>query len=244
MIKHFQIAICDDEANELAYIQSIAEKWALQNGHQADIKTFSSAEAFLFQYAENKAYDMLLLDIEMQEMSGIELARKIRAENETMQIIFITGFADYMQQGYDVAALHYLMKPVSSEKLAQVLSRAANQLAQRPKVCFIETPDEMLRIHMEELIYIEALAHSTELVLARKQGSERIRVPQSISSLEAKLSQDVVRCHRSYLVNLMHIERITKTEIHLDTNHKIPLSRRRYQEVNQRFITYYQKEQA
>ena len=137
MNPHIQIAICDDEASELNYVRTIVESWAQQSGHHINIETFASAEAFLFHYAENKAYDILLLDIEMKEMNGIMLAKQIRAQNKTMQIIFVTGFADYMQQGYDVAALHYLMKPVSIEKLSEVLKRAARHIERCPQVLFV-----------------------------------------------------------------------------------------------------------
>lgn len=74
-----------------------------------------SAEAFWFQYEEEKDYEILLLDIEMEQMNGIELATKLRTDDETIQIIFITGYPDYIAQGYEVAALHYLMKPVCAE---------------------------------------------------------------------------------------------------------------------------------
>lgn len=246
MNPHIQIAICDDEASELNYVRTIVESWAQQSGHHINIETFASAEAFLFHYAENKAYDILLLDIEMKEMNGIMLAKQIRAQNKTMQIIFVTGFADYMQQGYDVAALHYLMKPVSSEKLSEVLTQAARQIARCPQVLFVEHRGESVRITLDELLYIEAMAHGTELVLEQeKEGHRRIlrlEAADSISQFESRLQKDFVRCHRSYLVNLMRIERITKTEILLDTQNSVPLSRRRYAAVNQAFIEYYTKE--
>ena len=82
---------------------------------------FPSAESFLFDYAEQKNYDFLLLDIEMPSMNGVELAQKIRQENNAVQIIFITGYSDFMAEGYEVSALHYLMKPVSFDKLSKVL---------------------------------------------------------------------------------------------------------------------------
>jgi hypothetical protein len=72
------------------------------------VQAFESAEAFLFSYAEDKDYDILLLDIQMKNMSGIDLAREIRKDNEMLQIIFITGLTDYIAEGYDVSALHYL----------------------------------------------------------------------------------------------------------------------------------------
>lgn len=77
-------------------------------------------ESFLFRYEEKKDYDILLLDVEMKAISGMELARRIRRENDSVQIVFITGYPDYISEGYDVSALHYLMKPISAGKLSEV----------------------------------------------------------------------------------------------------------------------------
>lgn len=91
---------------------------------------FSSAEAFIFHCVENKEYDVLLLYIEMGNMDGVTLARQIRKSNKNVQIVFITGYSDYIAEGYDVEALHYLMKPLKDEKLFDVLDRAVNKLVQ------------------------------------------------------------------------------------------------------------------
>ncbi len=247
MKQYINIAICDDEERQRHYLKGLTEAWAGQGGYEIQITEFPSAEAFWFQYAERKDYHILLLDIEMPHMNGVELAQQIRAGNETLQIIFITGFPDYMQQGYDVAALHYLMKPVGAEKLAEVLTRAVRGIARSPRTFFLENKGESVRIALQELLYIEALAHGTELVLEKGEGGQkkilRLEASLSISQLESRLQKDFIRCHRSYLVNLKRIERIIKTEIVLDTQERIPLSRRRYAAVNQAFIAYYTKEE-
>lgn len=96
------------------YIAGLVMGWAAAGDDTVAIKAFPSAEAFLFHYADAKDFDILLLDIEMGGMVGVELAREVRRDNETVQIIFITGYSDYIAAGYDVAALHYLVKPVET----------------------------------------------------------------------------------------------------------------------------------
>lgn len=88
-------------------------------GYVVQTDSFSSAENFLFYYAEECDYDILLLDVEMGAMDGVTMAKKLRQSNDTVQIIFITGYSDYIFEGYEVAALHYLMKPVKEEKLCK-----------------------------------------------------------------------------------------------------------------------------
>lgn len=114
---NYKIAICDDSEADRQYVAGLAAKWAASAGHTIQTALFSSAENFLFHYAEKNDYDILLLDIEMGEMDGVTMAKKLRRDNDTVQIVFITGYSDYISEGYEVAALHYLVKPVKQEKL-------------------------------------------------------------------------------------------------------------------------------
>ena len=116
----YSIAICDDSKTDAALVQSFLLEWAKQRGTEVEIEVFPSAESFLFRYDEYKAFDILLFDVEMSGMDGVSAARKVRRENEAVQIVFITGYSDYIAEGYDVAALHYLMKPLNKEKFFSV----------------------------------------------------------------------------------------------------------------------------
>ena len=231
------IAICDDEQNQIQYIKDIASAWAETSGHFPHFAEFPSAEAFLFDYAENQNYDILLLDIEMAKMNGIDLAKKVREGNNRVQIVFITGYPDFMSEGFEVAALHYLMKPVKKEKLFSVLDRAVENLGKKEESLVLETENGVLRVNFSEIMLAEAQGHDTVLTLT--SGTETAKI--GINDLEKKLDTSFVRSHRSYLVGLRHITRITKTDVILDNGALIPLSRRMYAEVNQKFIDYYKR---
>ena len=232
------IAICDDEQNQSQYIKDIVSAWAETSGHMPIFAEFPSAEAFLFDYAENQNYDILLLDIEMAKMNGIDLAKKVREGNNRVQIVFITGYPDFMSECFEVAALHYLMKPVKKEKLFSVLDRAVIGLAQKEDSLILETDNGIMRVKFSEIMSAEAKGHETLLTLIDKQESVKI----GINDLEKQLDDSFVRSHRSYLVGLRHITRITKTDVVLDNDNLIPLSRRMYAEVNQKFIDFYRGE--
>ena len=122
---HYKIAVCDDSAADQSYMEKLAHFWAADMQHTIQVHVYASAESFLFHYAQQKDYDILLLDIEMGLMDGVALAKKLRQENERIQIIFITGFPDFIAEGYEVSAVHYLIKPVSKETLAKALDKAA-----------------------------------------------------------------------------------------------------------------------
>ena len=111
----YAVGTCDDLAADRDHLAALVRQWAARAGHTVKIAAFFLAENFLFHYAEEAAYDILLLDIEMEAMDGVSLAKKIRQKDDTVQIVFITGYCDYIAEGYEVAALHYLMKPVKKD---------------------------------------------------------------------------------------------------------------------------------
>jgi len=136
---YLKIALCDDSEADRTYLSALVERWAAGAGHTVQLSAFESAEQFLFVYAEKSDYDILLLDVEMGAMDGVTMAKRLRSENDLIQIVFITGYSDYIAEGYEVAALHYLMKPVREEKLFAVLDRAAEKTAKNEKVLYFET---------------------------------------------------------------------------------------------------------
>ena len=150
-----KIAICDDEQNQIEYLSGVVSAWAGKNRHIAELMTYSSAKSFLFDYSEEKDFDILLLDIEMPGMTGVELAKAVRKENSTVQIVFITGYYEYFSDGFDVAALHYLMKPVNEQKLYAVLDRACEKLIQNDRCLHLTLTGEMVRIPLHEVKYLD-----------------------------------------------------------------------------------------
>ena len=231
----YRIAICDDSTQDAAFVQNILEHWAAERHAAVQVERFSSAESFLFRYEEDKAWDILLLDIEMGEMDGVTLAKRICPGNESVQIVFITGFSDFVSEGYEVAALHYLMKPVREDKLFAVLDRAAAAVWKTERMILLNVDGEMVRLPVSAIRYVEAFAHSASVVT---EGNT-LSVKQSISELEQQLGADFVRCHRSYLVGLKHIARLSRTEVILDSGETLPISRGTAAQVHKAFISYY-----
>ena len=231
----YRVAIVDDSNIDAEYVQSILEAWAQDRQAGVQAQRFPSAESFLFHYAEDKDWDILLLDIEMGAMDGVSLAKKIRQENDSVQIVFITGFADYISEGYEVSALHYLMKPVKQEKMFAVLDRAVAAIQKTERVILLPVGGEMLRLPVGQVQYVEAFSHTVAIVT----DADMIHVKMSITEIEKMLGDGFVRCHRSYLVGLKHIARLSKTEVILDSGKILPLSRSAAASVHKAFIAYY-----
>ena len=150
-----RVGICDDSQTDAAYVETFLSAWAQERDLALHVETFPSAESFLFRYAEEKRFDLLLLDIEMGQLDGVTMAKEIRRDNQDVQIVFITGYSDYIAEGYEVAALHYLLKPVNGDKLRAVLDRAVDKVRRRERALTLEQGGEMVRIPLGEIRYLE-----------------------------------------------------------------------------------------
>lgn len=227
----YRIAICDDMEEDVKYISSMVNMWAEKESITVAIETFPSAESFLFRYAEQKAFDILLLDIEMPSMSGIELAKRIRKENDAVQIIFITGYTDYIAEGYEVFALHYLVKPLSETKLFEVLNRAVLKMRKNEKALFLSLAGEMVRIPIYEIKYLEVQQNYVTV-----HSKKDYTVKKTLGEFERELDERFYRMGRSFIVNLSFIDKITKTDVFLSDGSVIPLPRGQYGLLNKAFI--------
>ncbi len=231
----YQIILCDDSPDALEDISAMVRAWAVETRTAVRIRTFPSAEAFLFHYAEDRSCDILLLDVEMKAMSGIALAREIRKTDRRAEIVFITSHAEFWDAGYEVDALHYLTKPVSPEKLSAVLTKAAALLAEESPSVVFSCDAGTVRVKEEDILYAEASLH----YLTVHTAAAAYTLKESLSAFENRLSPGFFRVHRSYLASLRHITRISRTSVTLRGGIELPLSRGNYDAVNRAYIEFH-----
>ncbi len=227
-----KIAICDDSDADRGFVNQMTKRWAADRGHDVHIDTFPSAENFMFHYADENDYDILLLDIEMGKMDGVTMAKQLRKSDDTVQIIFITGYSDYISEGYEVAALHYLMKPVKEEKLYSVLDRATEKISKNEKMLFFESGGEMVRVPIYRIRYADVFGNYVTI-----HALTDVTVKMTLSELEKQLDERFYRVGRSAIVNLNSISRVTKKEIILSDGTSVPLPRGAYDGVNRAIIS-------
>lgn len=229
------IAICDDNEDQISELRKLLGEWSADKPFALNIDEYISAESFLFSYSD-KPCDLILLDIEMKRLNGMELAKKLRSDGDMLPIVFITGYSEYMNDGYEVEALHYLLKPVDKIKLFAVLDRYIERHTSENEI-LLSCDEGNMHISPEMIVYCEAVGKKTHVHL-----QDKIFVcNMGISSMKNILPDEFVFCHRSYIVNLRYVRGIGKAEIALDNGESIPLSRRLYKEVNDRFIGFYTK---
>ena len=229
----YRIAIVDDSATDATFVENILNSWADQRRTDIRSEVFSSAESFLFRYAEDKDWDILLLDIEMGAMDGVTMAKRVRRDNEAVQIVFITGYSDYIAEGYEVAALHYLMKPVSREKLMTVLDRALEHRRQQERCLILESAGELVRIPFYDIRWLDVRQNYVTV-----HAKENHTVKRTLGDFERELDDRFCRVGRSMIVNLNYIQRVTKTEVRLSDGTVLPLPRGAYEPLNRTIITH------
>ncbi len=224
------VSLCDDNDSEREYVKNLVGSWAKSTGRDITMSEYPCAEAFLFSDLGNA--QILLLDIEMPGMNGVELAKKLRKENKLLQIVFITGYSEYISEGYDVAALHYLLKPVSADKLYKVLDRAVEKIADDGKMLLFETADETAIVPIYAIRYIEVIKNYITVHAERDYT-----LKHTLKEIERELDDRFLRIGRSYIVNLGCILRVTKSEIYLKGGATVPLPRGGYEAVNRAIIS-------
>ena len=191
-----------------------------------------AAERIIQELAKGRRAAFLTLGDPCIYSTYLYVHKKVRSAGCRAEIIFITSHFECMAEGYEVDALHYLVKPVPAEKLRAVLDRAAARLAVEPPSVVIACEEGNVKLYESELLYAESFLH--DLVLHTTGPDYRIR--ESISAFAGRLSADFFRTHRSYLVNLKAVVRIGRTSVLLRGGAEVPLARGKYDAINRAFI--------
>lgn len=224
----WNIAVCDDEANEL---QNIIDHVRTYNKTWVPL-VFSSAKALLAA-SESTHFDIILLDIEMSAPTGFEAAKRLIAtQSPAPLIIFITKSSAYTTRGYGVA-FRYLIKPICWDDFSHAMDSAVDEL--RANRFSFEYSNGIFSLPIQSIYYIESFAH----VAVIHTADEEFRIRATLSDLQQKLPLSrFVTPHKSYLVNMAHINYVLTEDIVLTSGVHIPLSRRKRQEFTATFCRY------
>lgn len=232
-----RIAICDDEGAMAALVEQLVGRWSVERGQPCNVRSFSSGEEALFETADSYPFDLILLDIDLGSgnLSGLDLARKIRETDARVSLAFLTNYPDHVFEGYEVAALRYLMKPVTTENLFPLLDLAVERIGRTGRYLVLEVDGEQRRVEEDSIFYLEARGHT--VLLETAAGPITVKAP--LATLAHRMGTDFVPAHRSFLVNLRHVERIGRGQCLLEGGRIVPISRGAYEDLNRAFIDYY-----
>ena len=228
-----RIAICDDQSAQLMLLQEQCRRWSALRGEPVQLFAYQSAEAFLFAYETEKQLDVLLLDIQMPGLSGMELARRLRADHDSLTLALITAVPDYALEGYSVDALAYLLKPVSDESLFALLDKA-HRLAPAPFI-LVDHDGHTERVLLSSIIYLESQGHDTHVVCVNRT----LVSPRGLSYYAQQLGTDFHQVHRCYLIHLAHAASIHRKEVAMDNGTVLPVARGRFEPLSRAYMNYY-----
>lgn len=234
-----KIAICDDENYYLNLLENMVKAILKKFKVKANIFKFSSSAEFLeFQKNSFLAFDLILLDILMDGLNGIDLAKKIRQLDSETKILFISTSKDYILDGYDVHAYNYLLKPISSFKLENIFLEFINNFNKSKNNFFtVRNKQSILKINLDDIIFFESKLRKINIL---SSNALDISFYDKLDNIEKNLpSKNFVRCHKSYLVNLNYIKKIENSKIITLNNIIIPISRSYLKNTKDIFFEYF-----
>lgn len=226
-----KVAICEDILAEAENLKTRIEELMPNFCLQDRIVIFLSGEKLL---ASDTYYDLLFIDCKLPDMTGIELAKKIREKNMSSAIIFVTSYMEFAAEGYTVNALRYLMKPVSDEKLREALS-VYNKHIQNDQTIELTGMHVPMFVKTSEIMYIESLGRSTLVRL----GNRSVNSTKSLEVFMNEIHNDsFFRTSRQFIVNMKYITRKEKDHLVMDNGELVIVSRRRLSDFNNRYMRY------
>lgn len=235
----FKIAICEDDKYQIEINKLLLKSWGEKNEIQISIREFFSAEEFIIKNESALSYDCILIDVKLKKMDGIELAKEIRESNKEVSIIFISGFEQYICFGYDVDAIHYLIKPLNEEKFFECLDKAWSRKVVQKKesnIITVKRFGDIINLKVSDILYCESYQHYIEI----NTKDSKIIVKKKISDLENELDENLfIRTHKSYIVNISYTQEIKKNSILLKNNIEIPVSKMKKNKVKDLYYKYF-----
>lgn len=214
-----RIAICDDNVSDLERISRFVSRFVTENLLEAEIECFSGAEQMLLK-CRKAPYDLLLLDIYMNELSGVKAAEALRKAGSDCEIIFITNSLDHALDGYRLKVMEYLVKPVIWEEAEQALRRCCSRFADASRYIEIKCGKEIKRLRLCSIFWVEVFGHHS--VFHTSSGDLTTRT--SLDEIEAMLGGlPFFRSSRSYLVNLKEADRLEQDGFYMTDGSFIPI---------------------
>ncbi len=235
-MRDYRLAVCEDDQAVREMICRVCGQVLEEKGIAHKIISFSSAQKldeFLLEWGES--FQLLILDIEMEQKTGLELARELRDRDDRVGILFVTGHEKYIRDGYDVQPVHFLLKPLDWEKLKKAVLTAW-KLSSRQDAVILQKGTRRLRLNLDDIFYAEPDGnHGVQIFLREK----REEFPIGLTALERQLpAARFVRCQHSYLVNLGHVRELLRQMVYLDDGRCLPVSRKYYKACQEAFVSY------
>lgn len=231
VINMLRIAICDDSLEDLNTIKKMAENLFYSLKLEFEIEEFENGNELL----DSKiSFDLILLDIEMDEINGIDTAREIRKHSKDTKIIFITNSTKYLQIGYTVRADRYLVKPLNKQEFNYELSNVLNSRILDSKY-ILDKRIGLNKIYLRDIIYIEFYDRKTIIHTVNQKISTYITLKEWSTLLDKYY---FIQSHKAFIVNVKYVKHMYADRLVLENDFELPLSRKFKDLFKQKYYTF------
>ena len=227
------ILICDDNSQEREIFTNLINDYFSDKSFNYDINCYKNGKSLLYDIEDGKQADVIFLDVYMDEILGIDVARILRDMGYKGEIVFITGTADFAIDGYDVGATGYLLKPCSYSKLCTVMDRIMQNFDL--DLYSIRQRNSVVRLKLNSILYVESV--NSKCILHSDTGENYV-IYKRLNEIQNELNDDrFLRCHQSYLVNMNHIQQADKNFI-LNNGDTVSIRQRELKNIKELYFDY------
>jgi DNA-binding LytR/AlgR family response regulator len=230
----YKIAICEDVLEQQEHLKRIIEEMGNSDLQEPDL--FSSGEEMIEAYNNGTKYSIILLDMQLKELNGIETAKMIRRHDKKVIIIIVTSIMEYAVEGYSINAFDFILKPVDEKKLEVIVKKALREIWENEsKIYRISKRDRIQIVKLSDIIYFESDNKKVRIHCVDQVVSDN----NSLSELEQCLMQDgFIRISRFFLLNLAYIKEVDIDFVLLTNGEQLRFSRKLQRKIKRCYMDF------
>lgn len=229
-----RIAVCDDNNNDRKVLSEHIVSYAEKHLLDIEIEGLQSGEALIDSFS-SLPFQMVFLDIYLDGISGVETAFKLREKDENCIIIFVTTSPDFRAEGFEVGAVHYLIKPASYEGVETALNRCRRIFDEAEKCFEITVERRMAKVRTRDVLYAEV--YGKTVLIHTISGT--LKTYTTLSEIAALLEGGpFITCHRCYIVNMNYVSELLEADFLLENGEKVPIRKNGRQKIKDEYLQY------
>lgn len=233
------IAVCDDDPVAIQTVIKHLDSLKAR-GFQYEITPYHNGEDLVEAHRQGHRFHLILLDMIMKPINGIATARALREYDPLVPILIITSTTEYAVEGYQINAQRYLLKPIDHDELMAAAIPLLQESINREERAFTFSYEgEAVRVRLDSILYFESDLKLVRLVTADTQYA----FPYTLTQIEAELTEEgFERIHKSFVVNLRYVSKLTHQTLTLDNGDELPVSKHRYKDILRRLMQFSTKD--
>lgn len=233
-----KIGVCDDEALELSHFSFLLSEYKKDKNIDFTISTFQNPLDLINEIQNKMHYDILILDIIMPTLNGIDVAKEIREHDKNVRIIFLTSSPEFALESYSVGAYYYCLKPIWKDKLFSLLDGVLLEMDKREsEYLIVQCKNGLTRITFNSLVYCEIINKTILYYLSNGTTLERYGTMTELETVLLKYPR-FLKPHRSFIINMDFIKSLNSGEILIGNGFKITIPRGKYNEIKKIYLNY------